>query len=113
MGNDRNSVDMNLKFWKNRPKWMPNWLSIPLIMVGAYVVFSLFYGENSYVKSSELGKRVDELRMEIKNYQDSTLYYERKLKELHTGGEEFERIAREKYGMKKVDEDVFILEPKK
>lgn len=89
-------------------RWIPRWLSLPLIIIILFLFVMIFYGENSYLKNKEYGEKINELKKEIKANQDSAKYYQRKAKELSTDRETLEKIAREQYGMKKSYEDVYI-----
>jgi cell division protein FtsB len=91
-----------------RPKWIPRWVNIPLLIFIAFVVVLVFFGENSFVRSSKYRKQINELKSQIKNYEDSASAYEAKVNELNTDNESLERLVREKYGMKRVNEDVYI-----
>ena len=91
-----------------RPKWIPRWVNIPLLIFIAFVVVLVFFGENSFVRSSKYRKQINELKSQIKNYEDSASAYEAKVNELNTDNESLERLVREKYGMKRVNEEVFI-----
>lgn len=93
-----------------RPSWVPRWLNIPLIIFIAFSVSLLFFGDNNYLKINELKSRINELKAEIKLNEDSAAIYEAKVRELNTDRETLERIAREKYGMKHQNEDVYVVE---
>ena len=93
-----------------RPSWVPRWLNIPLIIFIAFIVSLLFFGDNNYLKINELKSRINELKAEIKLNEDSAAIYEAKGRELNTDRETLERIAREKYGMKRQNEDVYVVE---
>ena len=88
--------------------WIPRWLSLPLIIVIAFLVIMIFYGDHSYLKSKEYGEKINELNHEIRANKDSARYYQRKAHELATDRETLEKIAREQYGMKRAYEDVYI-----
>lgn len=92
----------------SRPKWMPRWLNLPLVIFIGFIVSLLFFGENNYLKINEYKSRINELKAEIKLNEDSAAYYEAKVRELNTDRESLEKIAREKYGMKHQNEEVFI-----
>ena len=79
-------------------------------MVILIVVFLFRYGDNSYINRTEHQEQIDELRAEIKENVDSTLYYERKAAALNTDRENLERIAREQYGMKRENEEVYQMD---
>ncbi len=92
----------------HRPKWIPRWLSIPFIVFAAFILTLLFFGENNYLKISRYKKQINALKTEIKANEDSAAVYEAKVKELNTDRQTLERIAREKYGMKRPNEDVYV-----
>ena len=52
--------------------------------------------------------QINELKSQIKNNQDSAAMYEAKVNALNTDNESLERLVREKYGMKRINEEVFI-----
>ena len=70
-----------------RPKWIPRWLNIPLLIFIGFVVVLLFVGDNSFMRSTE---------------------YRSQINELNTDNESLEHLVREKYGMKRVNEEVYI-----
>lgn len=92
--------------WYNR--WIPRWLSLPFLIVMAFLVVMLFYGDSSYIKSNEYSTKINELTLEIKANKDSAAFYQQKAKELATDRETLEKIAREQYGMKRSSEDVYV-----
>ncbi len=91
-----------------RPKWIPRWLSVPLIVFTAFIAWMLFSEENNFLKAHELKTKVNELATQIEATKDSTTYYEQKINELNTDPETLEKIAREHYGMKGINEDVYV-----
>jgi cell division protein FtsB len=91
-----------------RPKWIPRWLNIPLLIFVAFVVVLLFFGDNNYMKISRYRSQINDLKSQIKNNQDSAAMYETKVNELNTDNESLERLVREKYGMKRTNEEVYI-----
>lgn len=91
-----------------RPKWMPRWLNIPLLIFMGFVVVLLFFGDNNYVKISKYRSQINDLKSQIKNNKDSAAMYDAKVNELNTDNESLERLVREKYGMKRTNEEVYI-----
>ena len=91
-----------------RPKWIPRWLNIPLLIFITFVVLLLFFGENNYMRINKYRSQINELKSQIKDYEDSAAVYDAKVNELNTDNESLERLVREKYGMKRVNEEVFI-----
>ena len=77
------------------------------------VVFGVVIGfidENSLVRRMDHQKEIYRLHTEIARYKAQYEEDTRTLKELTTNPEAIEKIAREKYLMKKPDEDVFVFE---
>jgi cell division protein FtsB len=91
-----------------RPKWIPRWLNIPLLIFVGFVVVLLFFGENNYMRINKYRSQINELKSQIKNNEDSAAMYDAKVNELNTDKESLERLVREKYGMKRINEEVFI-----
>ena len=91
-----------------RPKWIPRWLNVPFIIFVAFIMMLLLFGENNYMRINRYKQQINDLKAEIKSNQDSAKIYEAKLNELHTDRETLEKIAREQYGMKRTNEEVFI-----
>ena len=99
-----------MKKWLNR---IPSWLKNRYLLVGAvFLVWMLFIDTNSWWFHRELNQEIEELEEATEYYkgeivQDSTL-----LHDLDSNPEALERFARERYRMKKENEDLFIIEPK-
>ena len=91
-----------------RPKWIPRWVNIPLLIFIGFVVVLLFFGDNNYMRISKYRSQINELKSQIKNNEDSAAMYDAKVDELNTDNETLERLVREKYGMKRVNEEVYI-----
>ena len=91
-----------------RPRWIPRWLNIPLIIFVIFVVVLLFFGDNNYMRINEYRSQINDLKSQIKSTQDSAAAYEAKVNELNTDNESLERLVREKYGMKRINEEVYI-----
>jgi cell division protein FtsB len=91
-----------------RPKWIPRWLNIPLVIFIIFVTALLFYGDNNFIRSTKNRSQINELKSQIKNYEDSAAMYDAKINELNTDNESLEKLVREKYGMKRINEEVFI-----
>ena len=97
-----------MSFDFKRPKFIPRWINIPLLIFIAFVVLLIFFGDNSFLRSTEYRSQINELKSQIKNLEDSANVYEAKVNELNTDNETLERLVREKYGMKRTNEEVYI-----
>lgn len=91
-----------------RPKWIPRWLNLPFVIFVAFILMLLFFGENNYMRINNYKQQINELKAQIQANKDSAIIYEGKVRELHTDRETLEKIAREQYGMKRTNEEVFI-----
>ena len=79
-----------------------------LITVLIFIVLVGFVDENSILYRMELKKEEAAIRSEIEKYREEYRESTRKLGELNADSNSIERIAREKYFMKKPNEDIFV-----
>lgn len=84
-----------------------------LITVLAFAVIIGFLDENSLVRRAGYGREISQLKSEIDKYQTEYKESTERLNELTTNPEAIEQIAREKYLMKKPNEDIYVIEEKK
>ena len=91
-------------------RWMRRYISMPLIIAVAFIVFIVFFNENSLAKKQEYQETIDSLRAEIKANNDTMLYYHRLNTSLSNDPRELERIVRENYHMQRPNEDVYVFE---
>ncbi|MBQ9575313.1 MAG: septum formation initiator family protein [Muribaculaceae bacterium] len=96
------------QFKLKRPKFIPRWVNIPLLVFITFVLLLIFVGDNSFVRSTEYRTQINDLKSQIKNLEDSASMYEAKVNELNTDNESLEHLVREKYGMKRINEEVYI-----
>lgn len=80
-----------------------------VIIIIFFVIWMLFIDENSYLYHQELNKEIKELE-KINNFHKLKIKENKKTILKLKDSLELERYAREKYLMKKKDEDVFIIE---
>ena len=80
---------------------------ITLVVFGVIIVF---LDENSLIQRAKHTEEINTLNHEITKYRKQFEEDTRKLKELTNNPEALEKIAREKYLMKKPNEDIFIFE---
>ncbi len=80
-----------------------------VIILILFVVWMTFFDANSYLIHRELNKEIGDLELE-KNYYKREIDTDKKaIKEL-SAEEGMEKLAREKYYMKKENEDIYIIE---
>lgn len=79
----------------------------------AVIVFGVIIGfldQNSLVRRLKYAQEIRELNKEIEKYQSEYDESTKRLNELVTNPEAIEQIAREKYRMKKPNEDIYVFE---
>ena len=90
--------------------WSRRYISLPLLIAVAYLVFILGFNENSYFKSMEYQAEIDRLTAEIKENTDTMQYYRKLNAELSVNPQALERIVSEQYHMQRPGEDVYVFE---
>jgi cell division protein FtsB len=85
----------------------PKWQVIVII-----VLLVLAFGLNDSNIFTRFGydMEIRDLKNQIEYYHNKTQQDKRKLEELRSNKENIEKFARENYGMKKDNEDVFVIE---
>ena len=81
-----------------------------LITIAAFLVIIVFLDENSLIQRAKHQQEINTLNSEITKYRKQFEEDTEKLKELTNNPEAMEKIAREKYLMKKPNEDIFIFD---
>lgn len=69
-----------------------------------------FFNENNVMRYYEYDLTIENIRKEIKNNEDTFLYYRDLNNRLSTDRATLERIVREKYHMQRRNEDIYIFE---
>ena len=81
-----------------------------LITIVAFLVIIVFLDENSLIQRAKHRQEIEALTNEIEKYRKQYEEDTETLKELMNDPDAMEKVAREKYLMKKPNEDVFIFE---
>ena len=79
------------------------------IITVAFIVWMLFFDKNDLVSQYEYHQQVNNLKHERDFYKSETEKVSKDLDELTSDPEKLEKFAREKYLMKKENEDVFVI----
>ena len=74
-----------------------------------FIVWMLFFDANDFFTQRERKARVKRLEEERKFYQKGIKKIEKEQKELLNDDELLEKVARERYFMKKKEEDVYVI----
>ncbi len=88
--------------------WCRRYISLTFIAVIAFVLFVLFFNENSIMKSVEYNREIERLKAEIKEYSDTMNHYHSHNARLETDRATMERVVREQYHMQRDNEDVYV-----
>jgi cell division protein DivIC len=99
---------MTFRQFRNKPivKITTNRYFIVLVI---FIVWMVFFDENSLLNHAEFNKEIDKLQSE-KEYYKSEIYKDSsRIKKLEDD-EELEKFAREKYNMKKENEEIYLIE---
>ena len=83
--------------------------NIFLLVTVIFIVWMLFFDANSWLIHRELNKEIDALNVKKEFYESEINSDKKEIKILQTP-EGVEKYAREKYNMKKENEDIYIIE---
>ncbi|MGZ3837023.1 MAG: FtsB family cell division protein [Flavisolibacter sp.] len=89
------------------PSWLKNKYSLTLL---AFVIWMIFFDAKDLITQRERARELHEMQ-ESKTYYSAEIAKERKaLEELKSNPAAIEKYAREKYLMKKDNEDLFVIQ---
>ena len=93
-----------LKVWKfiRRNKYM--------ITIGTFLLIIGILDENSLIQRVSHRAEIHQLKTEIERYSKQYEQDSKLLKEISSNPEALEKVAREKYFMKKENEDIYVFE---
>lgn len=99
---------MNLKSIKKNTGFKIATNSYLIILIG-FIAWMFFFDENSYLTHKEFNSEIDDLETWI-DYHKNKINRDKETIEKLKDSVELERYAREKYLMKKQNEDIYIIE---
>lgn len=82
-----------------------------IITFGVFVLWMLFFDQNNMMEQYKLRSQLNDLQDEKEYYQKEMQKAQQEYDELFTNQESLEKFAREKYLMKKDNEDIFVIVP--
>lgn len=94
-------------------RWYKIFLNKYLIVGGFFLIWMVFFDQNSYFIHKELDKDIQKLNHDKNYYQEKLEKETIQINRMKRDSNEIERIAREKHFLKKENEDVFIVEEQK
>lgn len=90
---------------------LPKWLTNKYFLATAFfVVWLLFFDHNDLVVTYKRQQELKELRIKKALYEEKILETRKELDALRMNAASLERVAREKYLMKKDNEDLYVIE---
>lgn len=93
--------------------WCKNYIRIPFILGVGIMVFITFFNENNVMRYYEYDSQIEQLRLEIKQNEDTLNYYADLNNRLSTDRATLEKIVREQYHMQRPNEDVYLIKKKR
>ena len=99
---------MTFKQFRNHPfvKFLSNRYVIITLL---FVIWMLFFDENSFLNQHELNNEIDKLE-KATDYYKKEIDHDKKIIKNLENTDSLERFAREQYRMKKKNEDIYIIE---
>ncbi|RIA09123.1 cell division protein FtsB [Flavobacteriaceae bacterium MAR_2010_72] len=94
---------------KTKRSYLKGFKNIFVIILVVFAVWMLFFDANSWLIHHELNTEMDDLEDEKEYYKNEIEKDKKAIKELSTE-EGIEKLAREKYYMKKDNEEIYIIE---
>ena len=79
----------------------------------AFLIWMVFFDRNDLFSQYQYYQQLSKLKQERDFYKVETAKVQKELDELNSNPQELEKYAREKYLMKKDNEDVFVIVPSK
>ncbi|TXN35188.1 septum formation initiator family protein [Flagellimonas hymeniacidonis] len=99
---------MGLKKLKDK-KWFKVMTNMYILVLTIFVIWMAFFDTNSLMIHLELRKEVKKLEKQ-KEFLQGEIKKDKKILEKLSSKEELEKFAREKYYMKKENEEIFLIE---
>ena len=84
-----------------------------MITIGVFAIIIGFLDENSLLRRFKYEREISQLKDEIEKYRADYEENTKRLNELNSNPDAIEQVAREKYLMKKPNEDIYVFEENK
>lgn len=97
--------DMLKSFWERLPWYLKNRYAITVYV---FVIWMSFFDEYNLIDQIELRAELYQLQSDKEHYQREIINIKEDLDELLSNNDKLEKFAREKYYMKRPEEEIFI-----
>jgi cell division protein FtsB len=93
---------------------LPSWIANKYLVAGiVFLVFLVFFDDRDLISNFRHQRELKQLEQSKEHYQAEIAKTQKELKQLRTDAALLEKYAREKYLMKRDNEDIFLVrEPK-
>lgn len=95
---------------KKIPSWLKNKYGLSILI---FLLWITFIDQNNLITQHEYRSTLNEIKTDRKFYLEEITKTKKELNELSTDQKALEKFAREKYLMKKDDEEIFVFEAEK
>ncbi|MCS7018247.1 MAG: septum formation initiator family protein [Cytophagales bacterium] len=96
---------------KNKIKqWVSRLNNFYVIFAGAFILWMAFFDGNNLYNQYEQRRRIEQLRQERHFYKTSVEKLQKEIAELNRNPKMLEKFARERFLMKKPNEDIYVVE---
>ena len=96
--------------YKKIPNWLKNRYAITILV---FLIFLLFFDQNNILTQYSYREQLNKLESEKEYFNQEITRTRKELEELTKNPATLEKFAREKYYMKKENEEVFVFTDKK
>ncbi len=102
---------MSIKFFFRRISTavLQRFSGYQILAIVALIVYAFFFGDSSLFFRWNNEEEIRNLKKQIEYYEAETKSKQERLNQLNSNAGDMEKYAREKYFMKKENEDVFVL----
>lgn len=89
-------------------EWCRRYISLSLVAVTGALVYIMFFTEKSTGETYRYTRKVEELKVRLRQEQDSLEYYRHLNDNVYTSPRAMEQVAREHFHMQHPNEDVYV-----
>ena len=90
-------------------KAMPYFNNRYFLTFFGFLIWLSFFDRNDFITTWSYSQKLKTIQKEKIHYEEGIIRYKSDLKDLQTNKDNLEKYAREKYFMKKENEDVFLI----
>lgn len=97
--------------WSNikKKKWFKWAINKYVLIIGLFVIWMTFFDDASLYQHIRIDREIDELKEDRNFYKTKLQEVQAELKKVQEDPQSIEKIARERFYMKKDNEDIFVI----